>query len=234
MTGGFEQAFNYQTISPSGVFQIQYDYDVRYAFVPLRFIMELTGFDKERSAVEISLKPGTLPDEIQKNISSVVGEKYTVKNRFQQQEILYQIMTSEKRYIFMILTLILIIATFNVIGTLTMLILDKKRDIAVLRSLGADQLMIRKVFLFEGLLISFIGAVSGLIIGAIICWLQVKFGFVRLGGEESSFVVNAYPVWMKAGDFVLVFLTVMTIGFFSSLYPVYNIRRIDTTMTRGE
>jgi lipoprotein-releasing system permease protein len=234
MTGGLEQAFNYETISPSGVFQIQYDYDVRYAFVPLRFLLELTGYEQERSAIEISVKPGALPDEVQKSVAAAAGDRFTVKNRFQQQEILYQIMTSEKRYIFMILTLILIIATFNVIGTLSMLILDKKRDIAVLKSLGADQSLIRRIFLFEGMLVSFIGAVVGLFFGAVICWLQMRFGFVRLGGEDSSFVVSAYPVWMKFSDFLLVFLTVMIIGFLASLYPVYNIRRIDTTMTRGE
>ena len=134
----------------------------------------------------------------------------------------------------MILTLILIIATFNVIGTLSMLILDKKSDIAVLRSMGATQNTIRKIFLAEGLLISLIGAVSGLLLGGLICWLQIRYGFVKLGNEESSFVVDAYPVLMKTRDFVLVFFTVMIIGLLAALYPVYNIRKIDTTMTRGE
>jgi lipoprotein-releasing system permease protein len=115
-----------------------------------------------------------------------------------------------------------------------MLILDKKSDIAILRSVGADQGMIRKIFLTEGMLISLVGATTGLVAGAVICWLQIRFGFVKLGGDDSSFVVNSYPVLMKVTDFLLVFGTVMLIGLLASIYPVYNIRRIDTTMTRGE
>lgn len=234
LSGGFEQAFNQDQVFPSGVFQVQYDYDIRYAFVPLRLTTELTGYTDERTAVELSLLPGVPPGEVQKAIEQKLGKGYEVKNRFQQQEILYNIMISEKRYIFMILTLILVIATFNVIGTLSMLILDKKRDIALLRSLGADQALIRKIFLAEGMLISFIGAATGLLTGAILCWLQIKFGFVRLGAEGSTFVVNAYPVLMKWSDFAVVFVTVMVIGLLASLYPVYNIKRIDTEMIRGE
>ncbi len=234
LSGGFEQAFNQDQVFPSGVFQVQYDYDIRYAFVPLRLTTELTGYTDERTAVELSLLPGVPPGEVQKAIEQKLGKGYEVKNRFQQQEILYNIMISEKRYIFMILTLILVIATFNVIGTLSMLILDKKRDIALLRSLGADQALIRKIFLAEGMLISFIGAATGLLTGAILCWLQIKFGFIRLGAEGSTFVVNAYPVLMKWSDFSVVFVTVMVIGLLASLYPVYNIKRIDTEMIRGE
>lgn len=234
LSGGFEQAFNQEIVFPSGVFQVQYDYDIRFAFVPLRLATELTGYQDERTAVELSLTPGAEPAEVQLAIEQRLGKGYEVKNRFQQQEILYNIMISEKRYIFMILTLILVIATFNVIGTLSMLILDKKRDIAILRSMGADPSMIRKIFLAEGILISFIGAAAGLAAGAILCWLQIRFGFVRLGNEGSTFVVDAYPVLMKWPDFILVFGTVMAIGLLASLYPVYNIKRIDTEMVRGE
>ena len=232
--GGFEQAFNSEIIFPSGVFQIQYEYDIKYALVPLRFAQKLTGFQNERTSVEIALAKSGNMQSIQEQIANTVGKDFVVKNRFQQQEILYQIMNSEKKYIFWILTLILVIATFNVIGTLSMLILDKKSDIAVLRSMGADQRLIRRIFLMEGTLISFIGDMTGLIGGAIICYLQIRYGFVRLGAEGSSFVVNAYPVFMKVSDFLIVFFTVMVIGLLAALYPVYNIRRIDTTMTRNE
>ena len=153
------------------------------------------------------------------------GPDFTVKNRYQQQEILYRIMVSEKNYIFMILTLILVIATFNVIGTLSMLILDKRRDIAVLQSMGAGHRQVRGIFLLEGMLISLIGALLGLALGALLCWLQMRFGFIRLGGSDSSFVVNTYPVFMQAGDFVLVFSTVMLIGLLAAAYPVLHIRR---------
>lgn len=186
MTGGFDQAFNFDVILPAGVFQVQYDYDVKYAFAPLRFVTALTGYENERTALEISINPGVSAGEVQKKAEQVAGRNFVVKNRFQQQEILYRIMTSEKRYIFMILTLILVIATFNVIGTLSMLILDKKSDIAVLRSMGADQGVIRKIFLAEGMLISLAGAITGLVTGAVICWLQIRFGFVKLEERRAA------------------------------------------------
>ena len=115
-----------------------------------------------------------------------------------------------------------------------MLILDKKKDIAVLRSLGAGPNLIRRIFLFEGVLISLIGAVLGLTLGAFVCWVQIRFGLVRLGSADSSFVVSAYPVVMKAADFLIIFFTVMLIGILSAVYPVYNIRKVDTTITRPE
>jgi len=232
-TGGLDNAFNSEIIFPSGFFQIQYEIDVKYAILPLRFVQKLLGYGDERTSLEIGLTKGADPAAVQESIESLAGRDYKVRNRYQQQEVLYKIMISEKRYIFLILTLILIIATFNVIGTLSMLILDKKKDIAVLRSLGAGQRTIRRIFLLEGILISFVGAVAGLTLGALVCWLQMRFGLVRLGTEESSFVVSAYPVLMKASDFILIFFTVMIIGILAAIYPVYNIRRVDTEkMTR--
>jgi lipoprotein-releasing system permease protein len=233
-SGGFENAFNSEIIFPSGFFQIQWEYDVKYAILPLRFVKKLLDYGDERTSIEIDLSKNTDLPVIQKRIEVLIGPEFTVKNRYQQQEILYKIMVSEKNYIFMILTLILIIATFNVIGTLSMLILDKKKDIAVLQSMGADHGLIRRIFLIEGMLISLLGAVVGLTVGAIICWLQMRYGFVRLGAEDSSFVINAYPVVMKAIDFFVIFFTVMVIGLLAAIYPVYNIRRIDTTITRTE
>ena len=227
--GGFENAFNNEVIFPSGFFQIQYEYDVKYAILPLRFVKKLLLYENERTALEIGLAKDADLKSIQVQIGKLAGSHFTVKNRFQQQEILYRIMISEKNYIFMILTLILIIATFNVIGTLSMLILDKKKDIAVLQSMGAGQPLIRRIFLMEGLLISVIGAVSGLFLGAVICWVQIRFGLVRLGAADSSFVVSAYPVHMQLTDFLVVFATVMSIGLLATWYPVYNIKKIHYT-----
>jgi ABC-type lipoprotein release transport system permease subunit len=227
-TGGFENAFNSEIIFPSGFFQIQWEYDVKYAILPLRFVKNLLDYGNERTAIEIDIAKNADQPALQKKIELLAGNKFIVKNRYQQQEILYKIMVSEKNYIFMILTLILIIATFNVIGTLSMLILDKKKDIAVLQSMGASQNLIRRIFLLEGLLISFIGAVLGLALGALVCWLQIRFGLIRLGSADSSFVVSAYPVNMQLTDFVVVFLTVLTIGFLAAWYPVYNIRKVHT------
>jgi lipoprotein-releasing system permease protein len=224
-SGGFENAFNTGVIFPSGFFQIQWEYDVKYAILPLRFVQSLLDYGEERTAVEIGLAMDADPAAVQKKIEMLAGERFIVKNRYQQQEILYKIMVSEKNYIFMILTLILIIATFNVIGTLSMLILDKKKDIAVLQSMGANQHAIRRIFLLEGVLISFTGAMLGLTLGAIICWIQIRFGLVRLGSADSSFVVSAYPVHMQITDFLLVFFTVMAIGLLAAWYPVYNIKK---------
>ncbi len=225
-SGGLENAFNTEVIFPSGFFQIQYEYDVKYAILPLRFVKKLLAYENERTALEIGLAKDVDQKTIQSQVEQLLGKNFIVKNRYQQQEILYKIMVSEKNYIFMILTLILIIATFNVIGTLSMLILDKKKDIAVLQSMGAGQKLIRRIFLMEGMLISMIGAILGLALGAVICWLQIRFGLIRLGGENSSFVVNAYPVYMQVADFVVVFITVMSIGFLATWYPVYNIKKI--------
>ncbi len=225
-SASMDQAFNSDVIFPSGFFQVQWEFDVKYALVPLRFAKTLFQYDRERTAIEIGTVATADQNLIQKQIEMLTGPEFRVKNRFQQQEILYKIMVSEKNYIFMILTLILIIATFNVIGTLSMLILDKKKDIAVLQSMGASQKLIRRIFLTEGMLISLIGAISGLVLGALVCWLQMRFGFVRLGGADSSFVVNAYPVYMQIRDFIVIFLTVMIIGLLAAWYPVRNIRKI--------
>jgi lipoprotein-releasing system permease protein len=223
---GLDQAFNSGVIFPSGFFQVQWEYDVRYVIVPLRFTKELLQYDRERTSIEIATDPKADQNLIKRKLEKIAGPGFIVKNRYQQQEVLYKIMLSEKYYIFMILTLILIIATFNVIGTLSMLILDKKEDIRILQSLGASKQMISRIFMTEGLLISLIGAVTGLVAGALICLLQIRFGLVRLGDENSSFVVDAYPVHLQAGDFFLVFFTVMIIGFLATWYPVRNINKM--------
>jgi ABC-type lipoprotein release transport system permease subunit len=185
-------------------------------------------YKEEVTALEIGLAKGADTRKVQDQVKAAMGNDFSVKDHFQQQEVLYKIMKSEKWAIFLILTFILLIATFNVIGSLSMLILDKKRDIAVLQCMGATQPLVKRIFLTEGWLISFIGAFSGLILGALICFLQMKFGFVRLGSADSTFVVSAYPVHMQARDFIIVFLTVILIGLAATWYPVYNIRKINT------
>jgi lipoprotein-releasing system permease protein len=224
--GMMENAFNSEVIFPSGFFSVQEDFDTKYVIFPIRFVRKLLEYDNEVTSLEIGIAKGADAAKIQEEVSRVAGKDYVVKNRFQQQEFLYKIMKSEKWAIFLILTFILFIATFNVIGSLSMLILDKKKDIAVLQCLGASQQLIRKIFLTEGILISLTGAVSGLILGGILCWLQKAFGLIRLGSPESSFVVSSYPVAMQATDFIFVFLTVAAIGLAAALYPVYNIRKI--------
>ncbi len=221
-----EGVFNTLKIFPSAVFSVQQDFDNKYVIVPLIFARKLLEYkNNELTAVEIGLADNADRAGIQEKIRKMLGEGFTVKNRFQQQELLYKIMKSEKWGIFLILSFILLIATFNVIGSLSMLIIDKKKDITVLWSLGADHKLIRKIFLLEGLLITVLGAVLGLFFGSIICWMQQEFGLIQLQGTDNSFVVTAYPVQMVFIDFIYIFLTVFVIGLMAAWYPVRRISR---------
>ena len=154
-----------------------------------------------------------------------MGAGYFVKNHYQQQALLYKVMRSEKWAVFLILTFILLIAAFNMIGSLSMLILDKKKDISVLWSLGADKKMIKRIFFTEGMLISVAGGLTGLVLGGIIAFLQQRFGLLKLGGGEGSYVVDAYPVVVHAMDFLYVLITVLVIGALAAWYPVRQISR---------
>ncbi len=219
-----ENTLRMETIKPSAIFSVQQDFDNKYIFVPLRFARQLLGYEKEISSVEIWVDNEKQVSKIQEKVSQLAGPGFTVKNRLQQQEILYKTMKSEKWAVFLILTFILLIATFNVIGSITMLILDKKKDISTLSSLGAGRKVIQRIFLAEGLMITFGGALLGLALGAIFCWLQQEFGLIRLQGGES-FIMTAYPVQMRAGDFLLVFGTVLIIGSLATWLPVAGLKK---------
>ncbi|MCF8227566.1 MAG: FtsX-like permease family protein [Bacteroidales bacterium] len=221
----FENAFNEKNIMPAGVFSIQQDFDTRYILVPIDFARELMEYSNQLSSIEIGTKAGADIKSIQSRVEELAGNEFRVQNRFQQQELLYKIMRSEKWVSFLILTFILIIATFNLIGSLSMLILDKKKDIAVLHSMGANNKLIRKIFLVEGMMISLLGGILGLLLGGVITWLQMEFGLLRLGSGEGSFVVDYYPVDMQFMDFVYIFLTVALIGLISAWMPVRQISR---------
>ena len=230
----FENAFSTASIFPSGTFSIQADFDVKYVILPLRFMKQILGYRDELTSLEIGLDKRADPARVQKDLQIAAGDKFRVKNRYEQQEIIYKIFRTEKWAIVMILAFILLIATFNVIASISMLILEKKKDIAVLQSLGAGKTLVQRIFMIEGLLISFFGALAGLILGAAICWAQIQFGLVRLGGINSTFVVNTYPVHMIPLDFLIIFVIVMGIGFVVGLYQIYTIRKIDATMMRAE
>ncbi len=217
------QAFNQDNIHPSGVFSIQQDFDSRYVLVPLRFLRKMLEYTDEVSSLEITLQTDANLTQVQKELENTLGKGFTIKSRFQQQEVLYKIMISEKFAIFLILTFILIIAAFNIIGSLTMLTMDKKKDIVILRSLGANDGIIKRIFLFEGLLISFTGGVLGITLGTLTCILQKAFGLVKINSGKGSFVVNSYPVNLQWGDMVLVFLIVLAIGFIASWITVKRI-----------
>lgn len=231
---GSAESFRQEVIFPSGFFSIQQDFDVKYALVPIGFARNLLDYSREVTSLEIKILPGSDAQAIKKQAEALMGGNFTVKDRFEQQEFIYKIMKSEKWAIFLILAFILLIATVNVIGSLSMLILDKRKDIAVLRSLGAGERTIRRIFLTEGLFISFAGAILGMVLGAVVCWIQMRFGIVKLGSPDSTFVVSAYPVSMQPVDFILVFLTVIAIGFLAAWYPVHNIRKIDASLNKAE
>jgi lipoprotein-releasing system permease protein len=231
---GTAQTFRQETIYPSGFFSIQQDYDVKYALVPIDFARRLLDYTSEVTSLEIKTRPGADTRVIASQVRGLMGGKFVVRDRFQQQEFIYKIMKSEKWAIFLILSFILLIATVNVIGSLSMLILDKRKDIAVLRSMGAGDRVIRRIFLTEGLMISFGGALAGMILGAVICWVQMRFGVIKLGAPDSTFVISSYPVSMQPADFILVFATVMATGLLAAWYPVHNIRKMDTSLNRME
>ncbi len=213
-----ENAYNREYIFPSGIYQIEQSYDSKYIYVPLEFARDLIENENGISSIEIRFEDDADSRIVQKNVTELFGEGFVVQNRFEQQELFYKVMRSERLAIFMILTLILIIASFNIIGSLTMLIIEKERDIEILKSLGADKKLIRKIFIFEGWLISIIGAAAGMIFGFFICWLQHTFGIVKLNSE--SLIMNAYPVVMKLKDFIIVPFTVLLIGYWAAWYPV--------------
>jgi lipoprotein-releasing system permease protein len=218
-----ENAFMKKYIFPSGIFQIEKDYDSKYVYIPIEFARELTEIEEGVTSVEIKFKENADEGSVQKKIKKIFGKGFLVQNRYEQQEIFYKVMRSERLAIFFILTLILTIASFNIIGSLTMLIIEKERDIEILKSLGANDDLIRKIFIFEGWLISIIGAVTGIILGFIICWLQQTFGIVKL--QSDTLIMDAYPVVMKAKDFIIVPSTVLLIGYWAAWYPVRFLTR---------
>jgi lipoprotein-releasing system permease protein len=219
-------AFKILNINVSAVFSVQQDVDSKYFLVPISFTRELLSYTKEVTSLEIYLKPGFSQANLQEIIQEKFGEKYEVKNKQQQHELLYKIMKSEKWAVFFILVFILIVASFNVIGSLTMLIIDKKKDIAILKTMGATMQTIKNIFLLQGMLISAYGALGGITTGLIICFIQQKFGLIGLG-TGGSFVVDAYPVKIIALDIVFVFATVLLIGFIASLIASRNISKIE-------
>ena len=213
-----EDPFYKRYIFPSGIYEVEKEYDSKYVYVPLDFARELTEIGDGVSTLEIKFSAMADPRAVQKNIERIFGKGFIVQNQYEQQEIFYKVMKTERLAIFFILTLILIIASFNIIGSLTMLIIEKERDIEILKSLGADNNLVRKIFIFEGWLISIIGAIAGIILGFIICWLQQTYGFVRL--QSESLMMDAYPVVMKVKDFIIVPATVLLIGYWAAWYPV--------------
>ena len=220
-------AFTQSEVFVSGVFALnQQKYDDQMFIVSIDLARELFHYDKEISSLDIKVKDGYNVDKVHNKIKSIIGkDELLVKNRFEQQADLYRMVNVEKWVTFLILCIILIIAVFNVIGSLTMLIIEKDEDVRILKSLGANNTLITRIFLFEGWLITFVGAVVGVTLGLTLCLLQQYFGLLKLGNTPGAFVIDAYPVSVQALDIVLIFVTVSIIGFLAVIYPVNNLRK---------
>lgn len=207
--------------SPGVVFAVkQAKYDAGYILTSLRFARDLFGQQGRVSAVEIELKENVNIHQAQQDIRKILGEGFTVKNRYEQQEDVFRIMKVEKLIAYLFLTFILLIACFNIIGSISMLIIDKKEDVRTLRNLGAQDNQIIRIFLFEGRLISGVGAVAGIVLGIFLCYLQQTYGFITLGNSSGSFVIDAYPVSIHPWDVVIVFFTVLSVSYGALWYPV--------------
>ena len=211
----------------SGIFSVkQLQYDDHYVLVSIALARDLFEYDKNTvSSVELKLANGVDQERAQKQIQKLLGDKFQVKNRYEQQESFFKIMKIEKWITYLILCFILLIASFNIIGSLSMLIIDKKPDIETLRNLGANNQLIKRIFLFEGWLISIVGALTGIGLGTILCLLQEYLGFLKLG---SGYVVDAYPVKTSLPDIFLVLITVLIMGFLAAYYPVRYIKSTQT------
>lgn len=213
-----DEAFSRALVVPGGVFHIHQDFDSKYVIVPIGFVRRLLEYDNDEvSSVEISVSPGADVSDVQKRIQDLFGGACIVKDRMQQQEVFYKIMRSEKMAIVLMLCFIIVIASFNIIGALTMLILDKQRDIQILRHLGATESFVRSIFLRTGQLITITGVLLGMVLGLLVCWAQIKFQLIKF--PEGGFIIDAYPVEVETMDVVLSCLVVAAIGFVASIIP---------------
>ena len=207
--------------SPGVLFSVrQSKYDKNYIVTSIAFARNLFGQQGMLSDLEIRLKEGSDLNAVKAEMQKIAGTKYKVLDRFEQQEDTFKIMSIEKLMAYIFLTFILVVACFNIIGSLSMLIIDKKNDVVTLRNLGANDKQITRVFLFEGRMIAVIGAVIGIGLGLLLCLLQQQYGFVRLGESEGSFIVDAYPFSVHYTDVAIIFVTVIAVGWLAVWYPV--------------
>ena len=207
--------------SPGMVFQVrQAKYDANYIITSLGFAQRLFDHPGEVTQVELKMKPGTNISRAKADMQSQLGKRFKVLDRYEQQQETFNIMSIEKFIAYLFLTFILMVASFNIIGSLSMLMIDKKRDVQTLRNLGATNTQISHIFMLEGGLISTLGAVIGIAIGVGLCWAQQTYGFIPMGETESTFIVNSYPVSVHYADVGLVFITVLVVSWLSIYFPV--------------
>lgn len=220
-------SFNHQELqSPGVVFMVQQSkYDANYILTSLGFAQRLFDQQGRISSAEVKLKRGTSLSQAKKEMQQVLGPQFIVQDRYEQQDEVFRIMRIEKLISYLFLTFILLVACFNIIGSLSMLMIEKKNDVRTLRSMGATDRQICNIFMFEGRMISLAGAVVGLLLGLLLCWLQQQYGFITMGQSEGSFIVEAYPVSVHPWDLVLIFVTVILVGWAAVWYPVRYLSR---------
>ncbi|WP_372774486.1 ABC transporter permease [Mangrovibacterium sp.] len=219
-----ENAFNHDYVFATGVFSVQQEIDAQYILVPIEFAREIFELNGRVTSLELKLKPGVAVSDIQEQIKALLGPAYNVQDRYEQHEFLYRVMKSEKWTSFLILSFILIIASFNLLGSLTMIILDKKNDIYILESMGANQRLIRRIFLLEGWMIAITGAIVGVLAGVGLIWAQTRFELLKLPGG-GAFAISAYPVKLQLFDVLATLAIVLAIGFLAAWYPVRSIKK---------
>jgi lipoprotein-releasing system permease protein len=213
------RAINHNYIFTSGVFAVLEEIDSKYIIVSRKFAADLFESNNQVSTVELGINPAANQKKVQKEVEKILGDKFHVKNKYQQHDLIYKTMQSEKWAAYLILVFILIIASFNILSSLSMLIIDKKEDIHIFRSMGATSKTIGQIFLFEGWLISIAGAIIGTLLGLFVCWLQIQFEIIPLP-SNGSFLISAYPVKVVFADIMLILTIVLLIGFFASWYPI--------------
>lgn len=219
-----DNSFNSDVLTVCSVFSTEQEQDEKLVLVPFDWLSELLEYENKASNVELFTVPNVDINKVKREVKAVIGEDFTVKNQQEQQETLYRIMRSEKWAVYVILTFILILATFNVVGSLSMLMIDKRKDTEILKSMGADKRLIQRIFLNEGLLISVAGGIIGLLLGIILVLLQQQFGFVKFG-TGGNYVVDAYPVLLKLKDVLLIFATILVVGCTSAFFTVRHAMR---------
>ncbi len=219
-----ENSFNSDVLTVQSVFSTEQEQDEKMVLVPFDWLLELLEYEDKANNVELFLAPNADINKVKKTVTSLIGDDYVVKNQQEQQETLYKIMRSEKWAVYVILTFILILATFNVVGSLSMLMIDKRKDTEILKAMGADNRLIQRVFMNEGLLISVAGGLIGLLLGVILVLLQQQFGFVRFG-TGGNYVVDTYPVLLKLKDVLLIFATILVVGCTSAFLTVRHAMR---------
>ena len=214
-----------------GVYRVyQQAYDEGFMLISIDLLRAMLSYDKEISALEIKLVPGTNVSSVKKKISHLIGGGFEVKDRFEQQEAFYKMTQIEKWVSYLMLCFILVLALFNVLGSLAILMIEKEEDVNKLRSMGANNSLINRIFLFEGWMISLLGSLIGVVIGIVLCFLQQYFEIIKLGEIEGTFIVDAYPVVVAWTDVLIVLLTVISIGFIAVLYPVYYLGKKRLTL----